>query len=101
MERPLSTQKRIDTIAVAFSLVLALLITIAASLVITLIVAEDYSRGTPDGIDDSVGGGVVVMSTFFLSAFFLSPLWLWAGFRLRRVIGWPKGAFARTDRVDE
>lgn len=101
VERRLSAQKRIDTVAVAFSLVLALLITMASSLVITLIVSWDYSRGTPEGIDDSMGGGVAAMGAFLLSAYFLFPLWLWVGFRIRRAIGWPKGAFARTNRVGE
>jgi len=44
-EHPLSAQKRIDTVAVAFSLALALLIAIAGTLGITLIAAWHYSLG--------------------------------------------------------
>jgi uncharacterized membrane protein len=101
MERPLSRQKSIDSLAIAFALVLALLIAFASSLVISIVSAMIYSRSTAEGMDDSVGGGMLLMGIFFLSMMFLSPLWLWFGFRLRRAIKWPRGAFERTTRIAE
>lgn len=101
MESPLSHQKRIDSLAIVFALVLALLIAFVFSLVVSIGVVTIYFWGASEGIDDGVGGGVLVMVTFFLSMMFLSPLWLWLGFRLRRSINWPKGAFERTTRVAE
>ena len=101
MQRPLSHQKRIDTLAVAIALLLALLIALASSLAISIAASMLYARGTPEGIDDSVGGGAAIMLAFFSTMIFLSPLWLWLGFRLRRALQWPKGAFDRTTRVTE
>jgi len=101
MELPLSYQKRIDSLAIAFTLVLALFIAFMSSLVISIVTATFYYWGAPEGIDDGVGGGVFVMGTFFLSMILLFPLWLWLGFRLRRTINWPKGAFERTTRNAE
>lgn len=101
MELPLSHQKRIDSLAMVFTLMLALLIAFMSSLVISIVTATFYYWRAPEGIDDGVGGGVFVMGTFFLSMILLSPLWLWLGFRLRRTINWPKGAFVRTTRIVE
>ena len=101
MELPLSYQKRIDSLAIAFTLVLALFIGFMSSLVISIVTATFYYWRAPEGIDDGVGDGVFVMGTFFLSMILLSPLWLWLGFRLRRIINWPKGAFERTTRNAE
>lgn len=98
MELPLSYQKRIDSLAIAFTLLLALFIAFMSSLVISIVIATFYYWGAPEGIDDGVGGGVFVMGIFFLSMILLTPLWLWLGFRLRRTINWPKGAFERTKR---
>jgi hypothetical protein len=101
MELPLTHQKRIDSLAIAFALVLASLIAFMCSLAIAIVGAIIYFWGAPEGIDDGVGGGVFMMGTLFLSMMFLFPLWLWLGFRLRRAINWPKGAFERTTRVIE
>lgn len=101
MELPLSYQKRIDSLAIVFILVLALLIAFMSSVILSIVAAIIYSLGTPEGIDDSLGGGLLMMLTFVSSMTFLSPLWLWLGFRLRRTINWPKGAFVRTTRIVE
>ena len=101
MELPLSHQKRIDTIAILFALALALLVACISSLVLAIIVAAIHIRCTQEGVYDSVAGGVLLMGAFVMLLIFLSPLWLWIGFRLRQTINWPMGAFKPTKRVTE
>ena len=101
MQRPLSLQKKIDTQAIALAVGIAFALTLFFSATIAAINLWLFAKNTPLGVDDSVAGGVELMGTFFLSALFLFPLWLWVGFRVRRAINWPKGAFERTNRVNE
>lgn len=101
MQRPLSLQKKIDTLAIAFAVGISFALTLICSSTIVAINLWLFVKDTPPGVDDSIAGGVELMGTFFLSALFLFPLWLWVGFRVRRAINWPKGAFERTNRVNE
>lgn len=100
MQRPLSEQKRIDTLAIALALGLSLLIGLAASLGIGVALETFYDPGK---LADDGGGstGVVGTFAFYTALFLLSPLWVWLGFKLRRWLGWPRGAFEGTGRVGE
>jgi hypothetical protein len=100
MQRPLSEQKRIDILAIALALGLSLLIALAASWGIGAAFEAFYNPGklADDGSGDT---GVVGAFAFASALFLLSPLWVWLGFRLRRWLGWPRGAFEGTGRVSE
>ena len=100
MQRPLSQQKRIDTYAIALGLFLALCVGLLASWGIAVVVSHVYHPGQL--ADDGGGTGDVVSTFAFLTALFLLvPLWVWLGFKLRRLLKWPKGAFEGTARVSE
>jgi hypothetical protein len=101
MSRPLSVQKKIDTQAIALAVGISFALTLVFSATLAAINLWLFVKSTPPGVDDSIAGGMELIGTFFLSALFLFPLWLWVGFRLRRVVNWPKGAFERTNRVSE
>lgn len=92
MQRPLREQQRIDILAIALGLGLTLVIGLVASLLIGLAFETFYDPGK---LADDGGGSTGVVGTFaFYSALFLlSPLWLGLGFKLRRWLGWPSGAF--------
>lgn len=100
MPRPLSEQKRIDTLAIALGLGLTLVIGLVASLLIGAAFERWYDPGLL--ADDGAGStGVVGTFAFYTALFLLLPLWVWLGFRLRRALGWPQGAFEGTGRVSE
>ena len=83
--------RRIDVVAVAFIVILWALITIIASIIIALFVTWlAFADESPDTI---IGGGFLLIHIFQSSVIFLSPLWIWLAFKLRKVINWPRNAF--------
>jgi hypothetical protein len=97
MRRPLDEQKRIDLLAIIFTSVLAIIIDFVGSFAIG-IVPQLLALIAPQllTISDGVDYGFFIMIS---SLFFLSPFWFWIALKVRRAIGWPRGAFEPSDFI--
>ena len=92
MQRPLSEQKKIDFLAFILVVLMAFVFDIIGSFAIA-VAAEVAIAG-----DNYADYGFII---FIACVTLLSPFWIWFALRVRRFVGWPRGAFEVSDFVSK
>jgi len=101
MTNPLSVQKKIDALAALFVFVLVVVIECVFLVALTAATGWWFAVDDASLTEQGTNATTAMLAMFVGSLVLFFPVAVWLGFKIRRWLNWPAGAFESTDRVHD